>query len=73
MDKWENYLDLEKLKKFTEKDYKKYMEGDFTPLKDGEPCNHKGCLKHFSHPCEECGRIGASDKLTEEYYEKFIY
>lgn len=26
--------------------------------KDGEPCSHKGCLRHFSHPCEVCGRIG---------------
>ena len=27
-------------------------------LKDGEPCEHPGCLDHFSHPCEGCGRIG---------------
>jgi len=27
-------------------------------LKDGEPCGHRGCLQHFSHPCEVCGRIG---------------
>lgn len=26
---------------------------------DGQPCNHKGCLNHISHPCEGCGRIGA--------------
>jgi len=25
---------------------------------DGQPCNHKGCLSHISHPCEGCGRIG---------------
>lgn len=27
--------------------------------RDGEPCNHKGCQNHISHPCEECGRINA--------------
>jgi hypothetical protein len=26
-------------------------------LKEGEPCNHIGCLNHVSHPCEGCGRI----------------
>lgn len=23
-----------------------------------QPCEHKGCLNHISHPCEGCGRIG---------------
>jgi hypothetical protein len=27
-------------------------------LREGEPCSHKGCLSHLSHPCEGCGRIG---------------
>ena len=27
-------------------------------LKDGEPCDHPGCLSHISHPCEGCGRVG---------------
>lgn len=27
-------------------------------LKDGEPCRHRSCLAHISHPCEGCGRIG---------------
>lgn len=26
-------------------------------LKDGEPCGHRGCLSHVTHPCEGCGRI----------------
>jgi hypothetical protein len=26
-------------------------------LKDGEPCDHVGCLAHVTHPCEGCGRI----------------
>lgn len=26
--------------------------------KSGEPCNHKGCLNHITHPCEGCGRVG---------------
>ncbi len=25
---------------------------------DEQPCEHKGCLSHISHPCEGCGRIG---------------
>lgn len=25
--------------------------------KDGEPCSHRGCLHHVTHPCEGCGRI----------------
>lgn len=25
--------------------------------KDREPCTHKGCLSHITHPCEVCGRI----------------
>ena len=28
----------------------------------GEPCEHPGCLSHFSHPCEGCGRIGGRGK-----------
>lgn len=38
----------------------------------GEPCKHKGCLNHISHPCEGCGRIGGKgnvyfyDDLSEE-------
>jgi len=27
-------------------------------LQNGEPCEHKGCLHHITHPCEGCGRIG---------------
>ena len=26
-------------------------------FEDGQPCKHKGCLSHLSHPCEGCGRI----------------
>lgn len=26
-------------------------------LRDGEPCSHRGCLNHISHPCEGCGRV----------------
>ena len=28
------------------------------PWPDGVPCTHPGCLRHLSHPCEGCGRIG---------------
>ncbi len=45
------------------------------PDEDGEfkseltpfyPClKHKGCLQHWTHPCEGCGRIGGSPYLGE--------
>lgn len=34
-------------------------------LRDGEPCNHKGCLCHISHPCEGCGRVGGKQRMTK--------
>ena len=30
----------------------------------GQPCHHKGCLRHLSHPCEGCGRIGGKGNVT---------
>jgi hypothetical protein len=30
-----------------------------------QPCNHKGCLSHISHPCEGCGRIGGEGVVYE--------
>lgn len=41
-------------------------------LKDGEACDHPGCLCHVSHPCEGCGRIAGSVALTERYYNRQI-
>ena len=32
----------------------------------GQPCEHKGCLNHISHPCEVCGRIGGKGVVYEE-------
>ena len=26
-------------------------------IPNGEPCEHPGCLRHVTHPCEGCGRI----------------
>lgn len=37
---------------------------------DGVPCDHPGCASHISHPCEGCGRIGASAELTKRWREK---
>jgi len=34
------------------------LDGRRRLLRDGEPCNHTGCLSHLSHPCDGCGRIG---------------
>jgi len=33
-------------------------------LKDGVSCGHKGCLLHFKHPCEYCGRITGRNKSS---------
>ena len=33
-------------------------------MRDGEPCSHKGCLSHVSHPCEGCGRIAGKTVIT---------
>lgn len=35
-------------------------------LRDGEPCNHPGCLAHISHPCEGCGRVCGITKNVQE-------
>jgi len=48
---------------------KSYIYGEWPLLKDGEPCHHRGCLSHISHPCEGCGRVGGSTQLTRAYYE----
>jgi hypothetical protein len=26
-------------------------------LRPDQPCSHRGCLSHVTHPCEGCGRI----------------
>lgn len=39
----------------------KEAKPEHKPLKDGEPCSHKGCLLHRSHPCEGCGRIAGKN------------
>ena len=39
--------------------------------KDGEPCNHKGCLQHVSHPCEGCGRIAGQSSSPVDDNELF--
>ena len=40
-------------------------------LKDGEPCDHPGCLNHISNSCEGCGRIGGLS-MNLEITEKLI-
>ena len=41
------------------KDYPLDSIATAAAVKDGEPCNHKGCLNHVTHPCDGCGRRGA--------------
>jgi hypothetical protein len=41
---------------------------------NGQPCEHKGCLNHITHPCEGCGRIGGQGIVYEEetQLDKFL-
>jgi len=39
------------------------MLKNLNKYKDGEPCSHRGCLNHFTHPCEGCGRIAGMNQL----------
>jgi len=34
--------------------------------KEGEPCEHIGCLNHKTHPCENCGRINGSNTFLQD-------
>jgi hypothetical protein len=43
----------------------KGLPDDYRPLRDGEPCTHPGCLRHLTHPCEGCGRVGGRS-VSEE-------
>jgi hypothetical protein len=40
------------------------------PLRDGEPCTHPGCLRHLTHPCEGCGRVGGRSNSYAEAYRR---
>ena len=42
------------------RDFKAFTILESEELKDGEPCSHRGCLNHVTHPCEGCGRIGGN-------------
>lgn len=35
-------------------------------IPDHEPCSHKGCLSHVTHPCEGCGRIQGESKKEKK-------
>lgn len=45
------------------------MKFNSKDLKNGEPCDHPGCLNHITHPCEGCGRIGGISKKTIRLYK----
>jgi len=43
-------------------------------MRDGEPCSHRGCLNHITHPCDGCGRIRGQRTLEfalETYNHSF--
>ena len=44
----------------------------FETILEGQPCDHRGCLSHQSHPCEGCGRVGGKGYVFHfswcEYY-----
>ena len=41
--------------------------------KDGDPCNHPGCLNHVEHPCEKCGRTQARGEYTSSKAKWVVY
>jgi len=44
-------------------------------LESGQPCHHRGCLSHRTHPCEVCGRVGGAGEtwvVKEEFKKRFI-
>ena len=41
-------------------------------VRDGEECGHPGCGSHVSHPCENCGRIGARGEVNLDVYHYLI-
>lgn len=40
---------------------------DPNPRRSGEPCWHRGCQAHRTHPCEGCGRLGAKGEYWGHY------
>ena len=43
-------------------------------MKDGEPCEHRGCLHHISHPCEKCGRIAGKNPIyLDDAFESYKF
>lgn len=38
-------------------------EGYIKEFGNREPCNHKGCQRHVTHPCECCKRTGAEGAI----------
>ena len=59
--KWENGVSTPKKENLERLRVVLGMEDD---LRDGEPCDHPGCLHHVSHPCEGCGRIGGIKNVS---------
>jgi len=55
--KWETMMTQEDLRDDLKSSFKAFAKYDRDKLKDGEPCEHKGCLNHVTHPCEVCGRV----------------
>lgn len=35
-------------------------------IKNGEACDHPGCLSHVTHPCEGCGRVAGRGRPWNE-------
>lgn len=41
-------------------------------IKDGEPCEHRGCLSHVTHPCEGCGRTGGRREPETVFFKNGV-
>lgn len=50
----------------------KYIFDERFLIKSGNPCSHKGCESHRSHPCEICGRIGMQGDIIITKFSSFL-
>lgn len=56
-------------------DFTKIVEVKSMTIEPLEPCSHKGCLSHVTHPCEGCGRIAGEffrdyNKTVKLHYDE---
>ena len=38
-----------------------------------QPCGHRGCLSHVTHPCEKCGRIAGEYPIKLDVEDEMVF